>query len=222
MTQKLIIGRTGKFTIQDGDTQIVLDTVEKVLPFLNQTNFELEKNFSLRSYFLIFKNYPMLVHLEDWIPEYLDAFNSVRGIGCIDMEMPRAFINVKELVTINKIVSGDEFYESSVDVSVIDPSQEDISYAIEYMELDKILDMTIKISEFAELKEVFNDNPQAKCLERSKVKNKSGIKLIDFLSRIIYEISFLGLPEEKAEAMQEIDNLVDEANKMVNLTLIDK
>lgn len=222
MTQKLIIGRTGKFTIQDGDTQIVLDTVEQVLPFLNQTNFELEKNFSLRSYFLIFKNYPMLVHLEDWIPEYLDAFNSVRGIGCIDMEMPRAFINVKELVTINKIVSGDEFYESSVDVSVIDPSQEDISYAIEYMELDKILDMTIKISEFAELKEVFNDNPQAKCLERSKVKNKSGIKLIDFLSRIIYEISFLGLPEKKAEAMQEIDNLVDEANKMVNLTLVDK
>lgn len=238
MNQEIVLTRDGfiKVIVQEEKQENSYILPEsRALRVLKSNQLSLERGFSLRSYFKIFKNYPILQTLEDWIGEYLEEMEKCPPIGCISKEMPSAYIQLKKVVEIDRVKSrkkyidengefnfntkeielvDEKLYSMRFDVSMVDPDSEDETrYAIEFTPLNEILDVPIKINNKASILKKATSSIGKMRFKSDEYEDQVGITLYEFMTEIIYEVSFLGAPETRDEEKEEIKKRIQEVEK---------
>lgn len=238
MFHELLLTKEGfiKVIKHEKKKEVVLDlNPDKVLRALNDNQISLDDKFTLRSYFKLFKNYPILSTLEDWVDEYLEEVDTCPQIGCVSKEMPNAYIQIKQIVELDTVKArrdyidekgefnfntkklievNEKLFSTHFNVSMIDPdSEDDTQYAIEFTPLAELLDVPIRISDkVSVLKKATNRKGKMR-LRQDTYENESGIKLYDFITQIIYEVSFLGAPEKRDAEKEELKKRIEEVEK---------
>jgi hypothetical protein len=209
----------------------VLDE-DVILRFLNSRNIKLEPGFTLRSYFKLFENYPILKYLEDWVEEYLVEMNSSPKDGCFDKKMPNAYIQMSRIIELETIKSRRDTIDENGDfnfankkrkevneklagihyeVLLVNPDEEDKTrYAIEFTPINELLDVPLKIDgEVFAIKKFVSKTGKFRYV-KSSYFDEAGPSFFDFITEIIYEISFLGAPENKEEEKNELTKRIEE------------
>jgi hypothetical protein len=246
MFYKLLLTRNGfakKITyIKNKKVKSKINETE-ILRFLNVSNIEIEDGFTLRSYFKIFENYPILKVLEDWIEEYVNEAKASPNSGCFDTEMPDGFIQLSRLIDIDIIKSRSDFYNEKGDFDFNNKKRKEVNenniniyhevvmmtpndkekYAIEFTPLKNLLDIPVVISgKTSVIKKAISKNGKVRFV-KSELDNKNGINFYDFITEIIYEVSFLGEPSNKVAEKEKLQRRIKELkNNEVNILSVEE
>jgi len=184
-------------------------------------NIELEEGFNMRDYFEIFNKYKILVLLVDpYINSYMTTYNSIKEENvkdclCTDI----AHISIYNICEFEKM-NGEYFFNSSYGLSGISTNQ-DGPYSISFIPLRELLDIPLKITKpyFGyvnyDTSNRYNKNKEKELLDpinkiNTDIQMANGISLYDFLTSIIYEISFYGDSSETEEKKNEFHKICEE------------
>lgn len=204
---------------------------EDVLQYLYYT-INLEDNFTLRSYFQTISYYSYLQLLDAFFLCYLREFQNCPKEGCLTSEFDYLALNryasyeSEKDIKVNSEVIPDIIEEDSVHFpEQIEMSmhfhawseKEDIPYAIDFCNLDELLDHEIKIGNSRvsiELEGNYEDYDSLsdKIIYR-EAKDETGYSLFEFIHAIIWELSFHGCKEHKKERKDELDRRISDFEK---------
>ena len=222
MSEGLILKKGGDIYIQewDGDAQEHTETFLKddadVFPHIFEKIIRIDDGFTLTDYFQIFKRYHALQFVEGWTADYLGEFDRAMA-----NPLPKEELANLEYITICQVIEFNDYY-SDGNVSVgtyydvggmgkpdpemvergeVENADELIGWAIEFTPVNKMLHLPIKIEKTI----VHSLNNQ---VDRYEPEN---IRLVDFMREIIWELSFMGSPEDRDEQSEILNDRFEEA-----------
>jgi hypothetical protein len=172
-------------------------------------NVTLEEGFTLRSYFKMVERYPLLQKFDCYFPEYIREYRECPPSGCIDdldcIEMTKVVdITVSEKYDLRDLTVYNDIHGLG---------KEDQGYAIEFTPLHEILDVPFKLGNCVEIR--YKDELESNEYETS-------FTFFEFLKAIIWELSFMGNPNERDASFTKIKEDVKEIKEYVDKNEEDK
>jgi hypothetical protein len=197
---------------------------------------EISDDFTLRSYFEMIKKNPELQLLDPFFKDYISEYDKVkdkendesevhylrlkRYVEYTDYDVPYIKPSGDRLVIDGLDMEGDEDkikntpkeqrnIDISWDFSGIGEYEGEITgVAIEFTPIERILNKSLKIEEDCKITINTEDfrNPIVRI-------GSGNISLFEFVTEIIWELSFAGTPEQRDDQFKEIMTSVDECKK---------
>ena len=160
---------------------------------------EIGTGVTLRDFFKMLEEYPIFQSLEGPMPDHIAVYKKCPRIGCIDP-------NIKSIGLSQVVEIRDDELDIWVNVSGVPRDSDDCHYAVDFMPLNKILDLPLEI---LPAKLVFHEEEGITW----ETKQNSYYSLMQFVQAIADELCFHGAPqdietirEELAEITKKIDN----------------
>lgn len=189
----LKLKKNGNITTEKGKS------TNTALFFLNDA-IVLEDGFTLRSFFKMVdkhKEFQLLnVYFKDFLDEYMAC--KVRGCTCHDIK----YIEVYKEID-NSVYDDMEDFTESI---VVHGTGNKDCYAIEYTELNELLDIPIKIAQLKYIKCFLTEKHK-----KSEIKQyDTPLSLYDFVTGLILELSFFGTPDNRRKQCKVLKERIAE------------
>ena len=171
---------------------------------------DLEDGFTVRDWFQIVENYPTLQELDGFMEDYLQEYSKCPTSGCVDEKYKDFSIYFKKSVASNNWDNENWECDISIHVYAAQREADPNVYGIEFWPLNECLDMPMKFLDGEVARELwYLDKNDEKRMDKSTLINpvKMNYTLFDFITSYIYEISFFGLPGERKEKMEELEDM---------------
>jgi len=181
---------------------------EKLFHVLCET-VELEEGFTVRDYFKLFINYSSYKVLDPFINSFLIEFHKCPEEGCIDPDKKIHTITFQKYIELDKYDQENKNYNCEIFTSINGLSDEQ-SYGIDFWALKNYLDIPIKLLNGEYLKNTRikkeDNTSEFKCITEELNVNYT---LFEFLTSLIYEISFYGTPEQRDLKSKDLEETVE-------------
>jgi len=204
---KVIIKRNGEIWYESFEDGSWLLTEENLFSHLRDT-IELEEGFTLRNYFELFEKYPLLVLLDEFLPAYIKEYKNCPSSECTSEDLD--YLELNRTVARNVWKDGTSDLEWYVGFDGWSekgyeyyPGSEDKGHywGIEFMHLDKLLDMELRLGK-ANI-DIYSSDYK---LEGS-YKANTAFTFYEFLKEPIWELSFIGEPEDRDESWDNLKQI---------------
>ena len=195
---ELILKKDGRIVSKDKGKALKF-----ALPYLSR-NIELEDGYTLRSYFKTVLKFKELQSLDNFFESFIEEYNSCkkRGCTCDDLEYIELY---KEIGTSNESYGSELSEGYTVHGKATAKAMDEISgsyYAIEMSPLKELLDLPIKIASTIFFDVDYKKEPYEQ-IRKEYPDHK--LTLFEFITSIIYELSFHGTPKKRNEAVLELE-----------------
>lgn len=187
-----------------------------IMSFLKE-KVTLDKNVTLRSYFEIFNNYPILINLDNFITSFLDNYNENkdRTIAMSDSWCIIESIDIGKYSSLHEEERHDISHYINVNGYGYDKNEENkikternyTSIGIEFGYFMEMIDIPLKI-----INDKYLITKNNYMYSEEYVSDESTLTLFDFITNIIYELSFNGdvcSVDEKSLELEEIVNNIE-------------
>ena len=230
---ELKVLRSGDIVFEEDGRKVDPD---RILQFLSESVI-LEEQFTLRDYFKMLEEYKHLWLLDTFTADYVKEYRECPKKGCYGKRDIHR-LALSRVVEISEYAGVQEF-EMHFDFSGIGtppkddpnypPSLDEVGYAIEFCHLNELLDVPLTLDKV--IFTIGNDFDNT-------VKYPTTFNLFELFKHVMWELSFLGTPEDRDSsrvslhsAMEEveeaiatgdtskfvsIDELFDDAKKLLN------
>ena len=204
---EFILKKDGKIVTKDKN-KLVKTTL---LPYLSRY-IELEDGYTLRSYFKTIIKYQELQFLDVFFESFIEEFKSCKKSKCVCSNIE--CIEIKKEVGTSKESYGDELTECCIlHGKAIDSKEAGGDYyAIEMTPLKELLDLPIKIAPtlFYSV-----DNTKHPYKQFNKEYPDHNLTLYEFITGIIFELSFHGTPTTRNDAVVELGKRIEEVDEAI-------
>lgn len=213
----LIVKKDGKLELKrwkhnkiKEEGEFVVNEVPKneVLSYL-WLDITLEESFTLRDYFKLIIEYPLLQELDKYFPFYIEEYKSAPLNGCTDDEISKIILECN--VASEYFDTLGEELQIYLNVSGVSDKDREIRYGIDFCPLSTILDTPIALENALLYR--YKDCNKADLQYKPKFK----YSLFNLVHGLIYELSFYGTPEERdkrgKELDEEVEGLKEKSNK---------
>lgn len=188
---------------------------------------QIEEGYTLYSYFNTLKNYPDLQEIDPWLSKYTDTFDKVKLSAISDFDEHEkivigynASINTRTITNMDKICKKTKLSTggTTIEIDIDNAEYKDDYRCTFYIACDAQVDAGIfsllPLADILLLPIELQKEFTFECLQKqvpdelAKVyKDNSEITLFDFITTIIYEVSFHGDEESKKAIYNEICTL---------------
>jgi len=176
-----------------------------VLSMLSIT-VDLEDGYTLRDYFKTILKYYQFQLLDNYFNTFITEYVSCPNFNCVCDD-------VKEIV-IKKIITFTDSFKTSIEINAEieeaihvygNSNDMNTTYSLSFIPLKELLDLPIKFKDAIYCYENFKNG--FKSAEYKQYEGKYSYTLFDFITSIIYELSFWGSPEEQERKKNKILNI---------------
>ena len=199
-----------------------------ILHFIREP-VEIEEGFTLRHYFEFIKKWEILQIFDKFFPSFIKEYETTCRAPGFKMEYDNVdYIILKKITERDRweYAPGQCFINESIDISGVGLLEEDdehtrkkgdvINYAIEFSSLDKLIDLEIRL-------ETHKIRINEKDFSFTEYEGEDvNITLFDFIKEVIWELSFIGTPEQRDKQRKEILETKDEIEELVKNGDIEK
>lgn len=205
-----------------------------VLSYLSDT-IELDKKFTLKSYFLMLKKYQALMLLDDWLTPFMDTYDSItKPSKTIDTLVVSRVFEYEKSGTIfiddisddaNGLREEETLYILNNNVTFNDNKSigsyvhisgkcdnDNETYSISFNNLEELILSKIELSDTGILCITDPKNTS----RENEIVEIDYFTLFEFVTEIIAELSFFGVDEEKAEKLDTIISEIEELKKKID------
>jgi len=217
MSRTLIIEVNGSISIKEwvydeekekGEYEIaeLFPSDVNILGFL-QYSIDLEEGFTLRDYFKLILNFTELQNLDGYFKDFIEEYNKCPDEGCFEDNMPT--IQISRLVQITKWNDKDKMKDSIEIYVQVDGStteENGIPWSFGFSHLDKLLDTPIILKDTTFYIDDYNMSVQERT-EQGFQTYKTDYTLWEFISSIIYELSWYGNPIQRDTKGEELNQI---------------
>jgi len=182
---------------------------EYILRWLSYS-VELEDGFTVRDWFQIVENYPKLQELDGFMQDYISEYSKCPPSGCVNEKYKDFSIFFKKGVSTSNWDNDNLECDITIHVFAAKSDDDPNVYGIEFWPLEESLDMPMKFLDGEIAEENWYNDFEGKKRMGAKLSPrwvKVTYTLFDFITSYIYEISFFGLPGERKEKMEELEDM---------------
>jgi len=167
----------------------------------------LEEGFTLRDYFRMIIAYDKLQQLDGFFPSYIEEYLKCPEDGCISDNISN--LCLKRIVTVELHEDGHVLdIQNYINFDGMG-NNDGINWGVEFSSLNKLLDIPIKINNGTVYITKFKGDRIDKN-DEFKSPESDSLKLFDFVSEIIWELSFCGTPENRDNENSKLNIAMEE------------